>query len=647
MFEKMTLRGKLLLGFSSVALIVAIVGIFGILQMKKITEADTKMYEYITVPIAQITQVAEDIQDLRSVYRDMINTNDPQRFKLLEGDIDRLRGNIKKNCDDYYKSCWTDEDKAMFNAFMSDLNPYYVETDKIIAFAKENKDAEALNLLYDESGAFRKHYTAVVKAVDDIVADNIKVGEEIAVENAHISRSATIAMSILIVVAAILAVILGVIIARNIQFIIKSLLDEVKKLVSAGVDGKLATRGEPEKVNFEVREIIVGVNDMLDAVVKPLNVAAEYVDSIAKGDLPEKITDNYNGDFNVIKNNINTLIDTLNDITNKAKLVAEGDLTVELKMRSENDELIKALMNMVKGLSEVVTQVQIAADNIAAASQESSAYAQQLSQGASEQASATEEVSSSMEEMSSNIQQNTENAQQTEKISLAASQGMLRISKSAEESMRSVKEIASKITIIGDIAFQTNILALNAAVEAARAGEHGKGFAVVAAEVRKLAERSKIAAEEIDILSKNSVDLTEEAGKLMHQIIPDVEKTASLVQEITAASLEQNSGANQINNAINQLNQVTQQNASASEEIASGSEELSNQADQLRELIGFFKVENARYSKVQLQAASQPKRNVQPQHLNVKDRYQDTSVKSKGVKISLHPEAKDSDYERF
>jgi len=172
---------------------------------------------------------------------------------------------------------------------------------------------------------------------------------------------------------------------------------------------------------------------------------------------------------------------------------------------------------------------------------------------------------------------------------MSSSGGMKRVKDASEESLLSIRNIAEKIAIVNDIAFQTNILALNAAVEAARAGEHGKGFAVVAAEVRKLAERSKIAAGEIEMMSKTSVNATNESAKLINEMLPEIEKTARLVQEITAASMEQNSGADQINNALQQLNQITQQNAAASEEMATGSEELSAQAEQLKETVSFFK----------------------------------------------------------
>jgi methyl-accepting chemotaxis protein len=432
---------------------------------------------------------------------------------------------------------------------------------------------------------------------------------------------------------------------------ILNLITDANMLSKAAIDGKLATRADASKHFGDFQKIVQGVNDTLDAVIGPLNVAAEYVERISKGDMPPIITDNYNGDFNTIKNNLNVLIKALNDITEKAKLVSEGDLTVELVARSENDILMKSLSEMVKAVGEVVVQVQGAADNIANASVQMTANSQQVSQGATEQASAAEEVSSSMEQMSSNIHQNTDNAQQTEKISFSAADGINKLAQAAQQSLTSIKEISEKILIIGDISFQTNILALNAAVEAARAGEHGKGFAVVAAEVRKLAERSKVAAEEINVLSKTSVNVTEEAGKLMQVIIPDVQKTAKLVQEITAASIEQNSGANQINNAINQLNQVTQQNAAAAEEMSTSSEELSGQAEQLRELVGFFRVKGGGKTTTGFQQHSyqshKPHGNKYVAAKSHKEATSQMPAKTKGVNIDLHSGVSDSDYERF
>jgi len=277
-----------------------------------------------------------------------------------------------------------------------------------------------------------------------------------------------------------------------------------------------------------------------------------------------------------------------------ATAVANGDLTqvLELDRKDETGQLATALNNMVSHIKEVVENVKIAADNVTAGSQELSSGSEQMSQGATEQAAAAEEASSSMEQMTSNIKQNADNAQQTEKIALKSSSDAKEGGAAVSETVVAMKEIAGKISIIEEIARQTNILALNAAIEAARAGEHGKGFAVVASEVRKLAERSQTAAAEIGKLSASSVQVAEKAGEMLVKIVPDIQKTSELVQEITASSNEQNSGAEQINSAIQQLNQVIQQNASASEEMASTAEELASQAEQLQSTISFFKVDD-------------------------------------------------------
>ncbi len=284
---------------------------------------------------------------------------------------------------------------------------------------------------------------------------------------------------------------------------------------------------------------------------------------------------------------------SLSSISNWVATISEGDLrnSIAVKTDDELGDIATKLNSMIENIRETITGVKLAAENVNAGSMQLSSGADQLSRGTTQQAASAEEASSSIEEMNATIRQNADNAHQTEKIAIKSAADATESGNAVSETVGAMKEIAAKISIIEEIARQTNLLALNAAIEAARAGEHGKGFAVVAAEVRKLAERSQAAAGEISQLSITSVEVAEKAGHMLAKLVPDIQRTAELVQEISSGSKEQTVGSAQINSAIQQLNHVIQQNAGATEEISATAEELSSQAEQLRGTIAFFKVE--------------------------------------------------------
>jgi methyl-accepting chemotaxis protein len=327
------------------------------------------------------------------------------------------------------------------------------------------------------------------------------------------------------------------------------------------------------------------------SITQPLGKAVEAANRLALGDMTVAIEGESRNETGQLHAAMRNMIESQRQVADMAREVAEGNLQVELRARSEKDELILTLSAMVQKLREVVGGVKAAADNVTSGSQAMSSASEEMSQGANEQAASAEEASSSIEQMTANIRQNADNAVQTEKIAIKAANDAREGGAAVGATVAAMKEIAGKILIIEEIARQTNLLALNAAIEAARAGEHGKGFAVVAAEVRKLAERSQVAAGEINQLSVSSVGVAEKAGNLLSAIVPSIQRTAELVQEIAAASREQDAGCEQIARAIDQLDQVIQLNASASEEMASTAEELASQAESLQESIAFFRLD--------------------------------------------------------
>ena len=344
------------------------------------------------------------------------------------------------------------------------------------------------------------------------------------------------------------------------------------------------------------------------SISQGLGEAVRIARAVAVGNLDETVEVSSQDEIGDLMKALETMVTNLRGSADVADAISNGDLTVNASRLSDEDRLGIALEGMIAKLRSIVSQAGSAASNVAAGSQQLSASAEQMSQGSTEQAAATEEASSAMEEMAANVKQTAENALVTEKIAAQSAKDAEASGIAVGRAVDAMQTIAAKINIVQEIARQTDLLALNAAVEAARAGEHGKGFAVVASEVRKLAERSQAAAAEIGTLSGDTVKVAQEAGAMLSRLVPDIRKTAELVEEITAACREQDVGASQINQSIQQLDKVTQQNAAASEQVSGTSEELASQAEQLQSTISFFRIEAASGSRAEraLSASHEP-----------------------------------------
>jgi len=325
------------------------------------------------------------------------------------------------------------------------------------------------------------------------------------------------------------------------------------------------------------------------SITRPLQTAAALVKQVAAGDLSHTVEATSSDELGMMLREMNGMVENLKAAANVATRIAAGDLTVRANVLSERDVLGQALTDMLSALQGTVSQVANAANKVLGGSQQMSETSARVSQGSTEQAASAEETTSAMEQITASIQQNADNARQTDKIAAKAFEDARASGEAVASTVLAMRQVAEKITIIGEIARKTDLLALNAAVEAARAGEHGKGFAVVASEVRKLAERSQVAAAEINGLTLDGVTVASAAGEMLGALVPDVRKISELLGEISAACAEQSIGAGQINKAMAQLDQVIQQNTGSSQELAVTADDLSSQAEVLQTSIAFFK----------------------------------------------------------
>ncbi len=389
----------------------------------------------------------------------------------------------------------------------------------------------------------------------------------------------------------------------------KNILADLQKQRTRYVNGQTAVMGLLKEKKLEEAEHIL-ISDLRNARQDYIQLGeklVEYEENQAR-QADEKTTESYNLMRNVVIGiGLGSIILSgfaaywlmrqvtvpLNETIEIARRIAKGELNLDIHTDSQDEMAVLKLTmrDSMENLAKVMKEIREASGLISNASDQVNETSQSLSQSSNEQAASVEETSASVEQITASISQNSENAKVTDSMASRSASQAEEGGSAVQETVNAMKQIADKIGIIDDIAYQTNLLALNAAIEAARAGDHGKGFAVVATEVRKLAERSQIAAQEISGLAKHSVDLAERAGHLFDEMVPNIKKTSVLVQEITRASEEQADGVGQINTAMSQLNQITQHNASAAEELSATAEEMSSQAEQLLALIEYFKVD--------------------------------------------------------
>ena len=376
---------------------------------------------------------------------------------------------------------------------------------------------------------------------------------------------------------------------------LETALGGIGETMQAAADGDFKQR-VTEELKGDLNRLKGNVNDLMESLEAAIGDINESMQEAANGNFKRPVSVDLKGDLELLKNNINSQLGTLDmAIANIAEVggaMAEGDLRQEITvdLKGSLDDLKGHLNHMIHNISNVVRDMAIASNEVADGSRNVNESAAQIAEGATQQAASVEETSSSMEEMSANIQSNADNAQQTGSIAAHAAKNAQDSGEAVTQTVQAMKKIADKIEIIQEIAEQTNLLALNAAIEAARAGDHGTGFAVVADEVRKLAERSQKAAAEINTISTTSVDIAEQAGTMLAQLVPDIKKTSELVQEIQAASQEQSQGAGQINQSIQQLSHVVQRNAESAEQMGSMASILTKQADQMQKNMDFFKI---------------------------------------------------------
>jgi len=654
------------LGFGVVILIALALGQF---SMSKVGVIGKNADEVATVALPRtylIGQIEANFQSLMSLILQHTNSSNPEEMARLEREYLAIRDKNSELFAEYEKLIITERGRELFKQSMASREEFNASREEIFAASRRGTPEakrQALELMKTRG---KPLFDRTLADLDAMVAQNKTVAEGLASDTSAAVSSTRQGILICEASMLILAVAISV-------FIVRSITRPLSTAV--GVVQQVATGDLPQPTEISSKDELGDMLTAMNKMVENLRQAANVAGSIAEGDLSvhaKALSDKdvlgqsqihmvenlrlaakiavaiSEGDLSVEAKALSEkdvlgqaqvrMLENLRKAAKVAVSISEGDLTVEVTALSDKDVLGQAQKRMLANLRHTVIAVTEAASSVASGSEQMSATAQQLSQGATEQAASAEECTASMEEMGASVQQNADNAKQTDKIATKAAEDAMQSGDAVSQTVRAMKEIAEKISIIDEISRKTDLLALNAAVEAARAGEHGKGFAVVASEVRKLAERSQLAAAEISRLTADGVQRADGAGQLLSRLVPDIRKNAELVREIAAASAEQGTGAAQVSKAMQQLDQVIQQNASASEEMSTGADSLSGQAEALQSAISFFRV-GASQQQGRPAVAGPRKKNYPQRANNVRPAPSKTKPSSgAGIDIEINPE---------
>jgi methyl-accepting chemotaxis protein len=623
MLQNMRMAVKLIIAFSVLVILTISVGVIGISRLKAMDASYSKVWDMNAVPLADIGQAGIQFNLIRAEVRGaMLNAGDRASYTKNMENIDTAGKSLDEALQKYEKTIVTEDGKNTFAQLQDALKKYGAIQEQILTLIRSGRVAEAKPLLA-EGGKVAEDVASNISKLYEI---KISMGTDTSDANSKEASRAVSTLLGLVIVCGVIAAVLGLVFVRNISGIIQGLMKEMQRLIQASLNGQLSERGNLAVINPEFRPIVGGVNDILDAVIAPVNEASNVLEQLAQNDLTARVTGNYQGDHAKIKDNLNqasaALETMISSILQMAVSVAQSAGHVSQGAESvgkASQEVAAGAQQVASGSTDQARSATMSAQNmeqLQRAIEEVARGAQQQAQGAEQAASAAHQsvdavkrIATAAERANSETQVASSTATQGAEIVQSTIDGMGRVRMATTQSTERVnalgeasKKIGEIVEAINDIAEQTNLLALNAAIEAARAGEHGKGFAVVADEVRKLAERSAGQTKEIATLIsgiqegidaavnamaagatevESAVGMTGKAGTALQEILAATTNVAAQVDDVARICRDVEHSALEVLKSVETVSSTTEETNAATEEMAASSSEVTKAIEQV------------------------------------------------------------------